>query len=394
MKKDWTYKKLGEIGTFQRGGGFLKNDFVEEGFPCIHYGQIHTKFGVSVDKHLTCISDAVASKSKIAHNNDLIIAITSEDVECSCKCTAWLGGYDIAIGAHTAIYSHNQNAKYLAYVLRSRRFNEDKTKYAHGFKVVEIKPSDIAKIEIPIAPLEEQQQIVAELDLLSEMIEKQKAQIEELDKLSQSIFYDMFGDPESNACNYPIVKLEELCSIITKGTTPTTLGFHFVDEGINFIKVESFNKDESINLHNVAHITEECHKALKRSILEEDDILICIAGTCGRLAIVPPEALPANTNQAFAIVRLKDKENLLSYIYNYLHTSYIRRQIDDLKKGVAQPNLTLNQIRNLLVLLPPLSLQQEFAAKIEAIEAMKAKVRQSLKESETLFNSRMDYYFN
>ena len=250
-----------------------------------------------------------------------------------------------------------------------------------------------AKIQIP--SITKQKIIVSELDLLSGVIEKQKTQLEELDKLAQSIFYDMFGDPNTNTHNFPIVKMEELCSLITKGTTPTSLGFSFVEEGINFIKVESFNKDESFNLNNVTHITKECNQALKRSILEENDILVCIAGaTCGRLALVPREALPANTNQAFGILRLKDKSKMLTYIYNFLHTSFIKNLVNELKKGVAQPNLTLNHLRNLNILIPPDSIRQEFSAKVEAIEAMKAKVRQSLKEAETLFNERMDYYFN
>lgn len=390
MKKDWIYKKLGEVAEIV-GGSTPKTD-IEEYWGGNHYWVTPAELDGSkyIESTQRTITDKAIEKTNLSLLPSGTVLLSSRapiGKVCITKSPMYCNQGFKNIVCGDSLY--NEFVYY--YLCNSVDYLQS---LGTGATFKEISKKVVEKVEIPVPSIEEQHQIVAELDLLGDVIEKQKAQIEELDKLSQSIFYDMFGDPESNACNYPIVKLEELCSIITKGTTPTTLGFHFVDEGINFIKVESFNKDESINLHNVAHITEECHKALKRSILEEDDILICIAGTCGRLAIVPPEALPANTNQAFAIVRLKDKENLLSYIYNYLHTSYIRRQIDDLKKGVAQPNLTLNQIRNLLVLLPPLSLQQEFAAKIEAIEAMKAKVRQSLKESETLFNSRMDYYFN
>ena len=105
MKQGWEIKTLGEIGTFQRGGGFLKSDYVEDGFPCIHYGQIHTRFGVKTLSHLTCIPKQLAlSKSKIAHKGDIVIAITSEDVEGSCKCTAWMGDYDVAVGGHLSTY--------------------------------------------------------------------------------------------------------------------------------------------------------------------------------------------------------------------------------------------------------------------------------------------------
>ena len=98
-EKGWDVKPLGEVGELQRGGGFLKSDFVDNGVPCIHYGQIHMKFGRFITNHLTEISKSVAEKSKIAHKGDVILAITSEDVEGSCKCTAWMGDYDVYVGS-------------------------------------------------------------------------------------------------------------------------------------------------------------------------------------------------------------------------------------------------------------------------------------------------------
>ncbi len=219
---------------------------------------------------------------------------------------------------------------------------------------------------------------------------------EELDTLAQSIFYDMFGDPVTNEKGWEVKKLGELCETITKGTTPSSLGYSFTDDGVNFIKVESFNKDESINTSKIFHISIECDAVLKRSRLQENDILMCIAGaTCGRLAVVPAYILPANTNQAFGIVRLKNKNlHFFKFIYYYLHSAFIQNRVNELMKGVAQPNLTLAHLKNFLIILPPLPLQQQFASKIEAIEHQKELIKQSIKETETLFNSRMDYYFN
>lgn len=154
----WEHKTLGEIGTFQRGGGFQKNDFVEGGIPCIHYGQIHTKFGPYISSHLTEISSDLESKVKYAAKGDLLIAITSEDEEGSCKCTAWLGNYNVAVGGHAAIFHHNMNPLFMSYYFKSSFFNAEKVKYLRGSKVIEIKPDDIAKIHVPIPPMELQKQ--------------------------------------------------------------------------------------------------------------------------------------------------------------------------------------------------------------------------------------------
>lgn len=178
MRAGWEIKTLGDVGTFQRGGGFLKSDFVEEGFPCIHYGQIHMKLGTTTYSHLTCIPASVAAKSKIASTGDVIIAITSEDVAGSCKSTAWMGDYDVAVGAHAAIFKHNLNPLFVSYYIQSCYFQRAKEAYTHGFKVVEIKPSDIAKIPIRFPSLTEQQRIVAILDQEFAKIDALKANAE------------------------------------------------------------------------------------------------------------------------------------------------------------------------------------------------------------------------
>lgn len=146
---NWPEKTLGEVGSFTRGGGFQKSDFVEHGIPCIHYGQIHTKFGPFITTHITEISSDLKSKTKFASKGDLVIAITSEDTEGSCKSTAWLGDYPVAIGGHAAIYRHSMNPIYMSFYFKSTLFNYAKIEYVHGTKVFEIKPDDIAKILVP-----------------------------------------------------------------------------------------------------------------------------------------------------------------------------------------------------------------------------------------------------
>lgn len=149
----WEQIRLGDLGSFQRGGGFQKADYVESGIPCIHYGQIHTTFGPFTYSHLKEISFELKSKTKFASKGDLVIAITSEDELGSCKCTAWLGDYPVAVGGHAAIFHHNMDPIFTAYVFKSRAFNHEKVKYTRGSKVVEIKPDDIAKILVPAPPM-------------------------------------------------------------------------------------------------------------------------------------------------------------------------------------------------------------------------------------------------
>ena len=157
-KGNWEQKCLGEIGTFKRGGGFQKSDYVEHGIPCIHYGQIHTKFGPFIYSHITEISTDLEPKTKFASKGDLIIAITSEDTEGSCKSTAWLGDYPVAVGGHAAIFHHCMNPLYMSLFFKSTFFYYAKMEYIHGTKVFEVKPDDIAKILVPCPPMSLQKQ--------------------------------------------------------------------------------------------------------------------------------------------------------------------------------------------------------------------------------------------
>ncbi|WP_314049682.1 restriction endonuclease subunit S, partial [Peptostreptococcus stomatis] len=160
----YTFVRLDEIATIIRGGNFQKKDFVEYGRPCIHYGQMYTHFGVYADKTLTFLNDEVFAKSKTAKPGDIVMAVTSENVEDVCSCTAWLGNEEIAISGHTAIISHNQNAKYMSYFFHSASFFEQKKRLAHGTKVIEVTPSKLGDIVIMLPTIEEQERIVSMLD--------------------------------------------------------------------------------------------------------------------------------------------------------------------------------------------------------------------------------------
>jgi len=141
-------------------------------------------------------------------------------------------------------------------------------------------------------------------------------------------------------------KLNELTNIITKGTTPLDK----VNEGtINFIKIENIDSFSG-NINITSKITEEHNSYLKRSQLKENDLLFSIAGTLGRVTVVKSDVLPANTNQALAIIRLKDGD--INYIKTYLKGKTISNFIKRNPTIGAQPNLSLEQVGNFDIDMP------------------------------------------
>jgi type I restriction modification DNA specificity domain protein len=134
------------------------------GIPCIHYGQIYTKYGITATETISYIGDEAAQKSKMAMPDDIIMAVTSENVDDICKCVAWQGQEAVAVSGHTAIIHHNQNARYLSYYFHTSMFFEQKRRLAHGTKVIEVTPSHLNDVIIPLPPIEEQDRIVSILD--------------------------------------------------------------------------------------------------------------------------------------------------------------------------------------------------------------------------------------
>ena len=183
--------------------------------------------------------------------------------------------------------------------------------------------------------------------------------------------------------NIKRVQLSEIAELITKGTTPTTLGYEFQDEGVNFLKIECFDELGNYLPDKTAHISEECNEKLKRSQLKVGDVLFSIAGAIGRVGIVTDEMLPANTNQALAIIRINSDDVYLPYIKLILTSPIVKKQFERKKQGVAQLNISLKDINEISIPLPNKEKQIEVAdlfAKISRILDQRNKELESLDE--------------
>lgn len=210
--------------------------------------------------------------------------------------------------------------------------------------------------EIIIPTVEEQCKIVKVLENIDEIINKYTNLIKNKDQFIKNQFVEMFN-PDS----YEKTRLQNLCELITKGTTPTTVGFEFVSEGINFIKIESLKENGTVDTEMLNYINVDCNEKLKRSQLHENDILFSIAGAIGKTCIIKKDILPANTNQALAIIRLKNQEIILAdFLLSMLTSSYIVGQYSLQKKGQAQNNISLNDLNELEIYLPSIIEQKKW----------------------------------
>ena len=395
------YKTLGDVAAISRGGNFQKKDFTEQGKPCIHYGQIYTRYGLFTDKTLTFINDECFAKQKYAEPNDIIMAVTSENIEDICKCVAWLGTEKVAVSGHSAIIHHSLDPKYLAYFFHSQHFFNQKRRLAHGTKVMEVTPDTLKSIQLPVPPLEVQREIVRILDNFTFLTTELAAELAARQK--QYEYYRdlllMFKPNESTILNERTnelelsgairwMKLGDLSITITKGTTPKT----YSKSGICFIRTEAIESD-LINFDKVKYIDDDVHNgSLRRSILQANDILFTIAGaTIGKCVVVPASALPANTNQALAIIRLKENYEH-KYIFYLLKSKYMKDYIQKSIKGSAQPNLNLQQLNDFVIPVPPLEVQKCIVDILDRFNALCNDISSGLPAEIEMRQKQYEYY--
>ena len=256
---------------------------------------------------------------------------------------------------------------YVAYALKSLNLAE----YASGAAIPHIYFKDYGEETISVPPRVEQEKIVAELDCLSGIIEKKKQQLKELDALAESIFYTMFGDPITNEKGWVVIPLKQ-AALLKAGKA---------------IKANELSEDSDLGLYPCyggngirGYINKKSHNG-------QFPIIGRQGALCGNVVFAQGEFYA--TEHAVVCNNIIESFNPL-WLYYALKYNNLNRYA----QGVAQPGISVNIINEMPLIYPPLILQQEFADKIEAIEKQKVLIKESITETEELFNSRMDYYFN
>ena len=277
----------------------------------------------------------------------------------------------------------------LPFVLNTDDFWNFADQYSDGTMSKRLSPKTLMTYEFDLPNEDELESFADLLWAANDTREAYQELIRQTDELVKSQFIEMFGDEDFHTC-----KLIEESEVITKGTTPTTIGFNFTDNGVNFVKIENITSEGKFITDGMMYISEECNEAMKRSQLRNGDILFSIAGAIGRSAIVIDEILPANINQALAIVRLKDDTKFIrGFLLAALKSEYVEKQYLALKRGAAQLNLSLKDVGNFTIPIPPAEMQEHFVAFYGQSDKSKFELKQNIENINSLMRSLMQQDF-
>ncbi|MCP3425306.1 restriction endonuclease subunit S [Rothia sp. AR01] len=251
------YKPLGDVGEFIRGSGLQKSDLREQGFPAVHYGQIHTYYGVWAEQSKSFTDEMIAAKLRHAKPGDLLIATTSEDNDAVAKATAWVGDTEVVLSGDAYIYRHTLEPKYMAYFFQSTMFHDQKRRFISGTKVRRISAASLAKIKIPVPPRKVQREIVLILDHFTQLEMELEAELEaELEVRRDQYHYYMsslFDDLILQGAS--MVALRDVGHWYGGGTPSKSKSEYWTDGSIPWISPKDMAVSTIVDTED--HITEE-----------------------------------------------------------------------------------------------------------------------------------------
>lgn len=381
MKQNWTYKKLGEVATFVNGYPFKPDDWEETGMPIIRIQNLNNPNAI-----YNYYSGSIDARY-IVRNGDVLISWSG-----TLGVYEWNKNESALLNQHIfkVVFDKIPINKFFFKYAVSSRISEMKSK-VHGITMQHITKGEFDKTIIPVPPLSTQHRIVSELDLLQSLIDKQKAQLKELDTLAQSIFYDMFGDPVENEKGWEVKKLEEIVSDecpISYGIVQPGDG---VENGIPVVRPVDMTHT-FVYRQGLKQTTKEISNSYKRTILKGNEILLCVRGTTGLVSLATDELKGCNVTRGVTPIECNAKNDRWFVYFQFL-TNAIQQHIAEYTKGIALKQINMKDVREIPFIIPPLSLQQSFASKIESIEKQKSAISKSIAETEKLFEYTMDKYF-
>lgn len=243
-------------------------------------------------------------------------------------------------------------------------------RYGKGVTIKHLVKSSLLSIPVPVPPIDEQQRIVFELDLLTDIIDKKNAQLRDLNALAQSTFYEMFGDPNTNERGWKYKTLGNACALKAgKG-----------------IKASELSEEKAAGLYPCfggngirGYIAKKSHKGTYPIIGRQGAL-------CGNVQLATGEFYATE----HAVVCTPGEGLHAVFVYYAL----LAMSLNQYATGVAQPGLAVKTLLPIPIVTPPMELQERFAEKICNIESQIDLLNVSLEQIDTLFHSRMDYYFN
>ena len=381
------YKTLGEIAIdIYRGSGITRDQLTETGIPCVRYGEIYTTYGVWFEKCVSHTDEATIVSKKYFEYGDILFAITGESVEDIAKSCAYIGHEKCLAGGDIVVLKHNQNPKYLAYVLSTTEAKKQKSKGKVKSKVVHSNVPAIKNIQIPVPPLPVQSEIVQILDNFTELMAGLTEKLaEELTarKKQYRYYMDLLLATEGTEHS-----LEDVCLIVDcPHTSPK-----WKDSGVPVVR--NYNLVNGvIDITNLSYVDEEEYKIrIKRITPQEDDILFSREAPIGNVGIVPKDF---RCCQGQRVVLLRPQKDIVfpQFLLYALQSGVVHEQIERVGKiGSTVSNFNISDLKKLRFTIPSIEVQMTISEKLDVFSKLCAGIFEGLSVEIEARQKQYEYY--
>ena len=391
---------LSEIMTQVRGLTYSKKDVADtpaEGLmPVLRAGNIqHARI---IEENYVYVPKELIKEKQFLKLGDVLIAASSGSISIVGKAAMIEKDMNATFGAFCKVLRPDKNKvdnNYFKHFFETAYYKRTIKSLAEGANINNLKTQHFDDLEIPLPPLDQQKKIAAILDAADAYRQKTKALIDKYDELTQSLFLDMFGDPVRNPKGWEKKNLVQLTSKIGSGATPRGGKEAYKKEGVSLIR--SMNVyDNKFKYKNLAFIDDAQANKLKNVLVEKEDVLFNITGaSICRSTVVPEDVLPARVNQHVSILRPIKSLITSKFLSHFLISENVKRKLLGVGSGggAVMEAITKEQLQNIKVIVPTLILQEQFAERVQDIEAQKAQAQTSLAQADNLFNSLLQKAF-
>ncbi len=386
MRGDWTYKRFDEVFDLQMGKTpdrknlqFFEGDNI--------WVSIRDMIGKKIDNSNEHISDSAITSTNIRKVKKGTVIMSFKLTVGKCAIAARDLYTNEAIMAFNLKDGFDISPDFLYYYLLGYRW-EGTNKAVMG---VTLNKATISQHKIGYPDSSIQLSIVSELDKINDLIGQKKSQLHDLDSLTQSIFYETFGDPMENKKGWEVKKMEEICNNIVDCPHSTPKKSDLVTD-YPCIRTSEL-KGGSISWDTMQYLErEEYEIRIARLKPEAGDIVFGREGTIGD-AVILPKGYNFSLGQRTMLLRVNTEIISNVFLHRVIMSEWIKQQIKYVNVSSTVAHVNIKDFKQFIVPLPPLSLQQSFAARITAIEQEKLQIKSSINDLETLLASRMQYWF-
>jgi type I restriction enzyme, S subunit len=391
---------LGNFIEQIRGVSYKKSDVSEvpkEGYiPLLRANNIQA--GKLVFSDVIYVKKELVKENQLIKKGDIVIAASSGSKEVVGKSGQAHSDYDCSFGAFCKLIraKENINPRFLGYFFKTDYYSSSISNSVNGANINNLRNEHIDNLLIPIPSISTQKKIANVLDKAQELIDKRKAQIEALDQLTQSVFFEMFGDPQFNPYHWDIIHFEEIMTDTPQNGIYKPASDYVTEGGTPILRIDSFYNGKIIDLNKLKRIKCSAREIAKYRLNEMDIVINRVNSIeyLGKCAIV--ENLKENTVFESNMMRIRTNMEKVNpkYLVYHLSSQFIYNQIlTKAKKAVNQASINQKDVRSFLIVCPPIELQNSFAEKLSKIESFKSRLVEGLKELETNFNSLMQRAF-